>query len=135
MRAFRTAVSVFLLLLGASLAVAAVLDTQDGLALRLVMVLCGILLVEAGAWRRSNPFLPCERRNHLLRAEVDGLIGLVRLLESSTRRARASGTPEHWAEALRIHERLHESVERMKEMAGRRKVAVGESGGAAALHR
>jgi len=133
LRHLRTAVSILLLLLGTALAVAAVLDTGDEPGVRVLMALCGILLVEAGASKRADLFLPSQRHNHALREEVDALVALVRLLESETVRARTSGSPERWGECNRLHGRLHDSVERVKELVGRADEDRAASGRPAAL--
>jgi len=86
---------------------------------RLAIVLVGILIIEAGVWGLTNPFLPSERRYLELRDEVDGFILLVRALNQAGLDARASGTGESWRRVCGVMDEMHASVDHMAELAGK----------------
>lgn len=86
---------------------------------RLGIVLVGILVIEAGVWGLTNPFLPSERKYLGLRAEVDDFILLVRALNQTTLDARATGDAETWARVKDILGYMHDSVDDMGELAGK----------------
>lgn len=97
----------------------AVLFVEDRRTLILV-VLLGILLIEAGVWKLSNPFLPTERRFNELRLEVDQFMELVRELNAAAMEARESvDDPAAWARYRNTLATMHASVERMGRAAGR----------------
>lgn len=73
----------------------------------------GLLIAVLGFLYGVNPFFTSERRYLSLRAEVDDFIGLVRLLNRAV-------VAEEGGEALgRLNGKMHESVERMMEKAGK----------------
>jgi len=97
----------------------AVLFLEDRRSMILV-VLLGILLIEAGVWKLSNPFLPTERRFNALRLEVDQFMELVRELNGSAIEALSSeGDRGSWARFRNTLATMHASVVRMGEAAGR----------------
>jgi hypothetical protein len=97
----------------------AVLFLEDRRTMILV-VLLGILLIEAGVWKLSNPFLPTERRFNALRLEVDQFMELVRELNGSAVEALSGeGNRRAWARFRNTLATMHASVERMGEAAGR----------------
>jgi hypothetical protein len=99
----------------------AVLFLEDRRTMILV-VLLGILLIEAGVWKLSNPFLPTERRFNALRLEVDQFMELVRELNGSAIEALSGeGNASAWARFRNTLATMHASVERMGEAAGRGK--------------
>lgn len=86
----------------------------------ILVVLLGILLIEAGVWKLSNPFLPTERRFNELRLEVDQFMELVRELNGSAMEARGpEGDAGSWARFRNTIATMHASVERMGQAAGR----------------
>jgi hypothetical protein len=86
----------------------------------ILVVLLGILLIEAGVWKLSNPFLPTERRFNELRLEVDQFMELVRELNGSAVEARGvDGDAGSWARFRNTIATMHASVERMGEAAAR----------------
>lgn len=96
----------------------AVLFVDDRQTLILV-VLLGILLIEAGVWKLSNPFLPTERRFNELRLEVDQFMELVRELNTAGIEARKDDDAAAWARFENTLATMHASVERMAAAAGR----------------
>lgn len=86
----------------------------------ILVVLLGILLIEAGVWKLSNPFLPTERRFNELRLEVDQFMELVRELNGAAMEARGpEGDEGSWARFRNTIATMHASVERMGQAAGR----------------
>ncbi len=79
----------------------------------LVGVACGLGIAILGFAYGGYPFLTSEREYSDLRREVEDFIGLVRRLN----RAGAAGSGEELDSAKAA---MHESVERMAELAGRR---------------
>lgn len=97
----------------------AVLFLEDRRTMILV-VLLGILFIEAGVWKLSNPFLPTERRFNALRLEVDQFMELLRELNGSAIEALSGeGNASAWARFRNTLATMHASVERMGEAAGR----------------
>lgn len=108
-------------ILGTALVFAAILvpALAINLQLQIAVVLVGILIIEAGVWKLTAKILPNERKYLALRAEVDSFISRVRTLNAQGMRLRENDTEEN-REALReTVAALHESVDRMAEVAGR----------------
>ena len=120
MRRFRKLIDVSIPIIGAVVVFLAVLLIPDfNLQERLVTVLIGILMIEAGVWKLTSPFLPSERRFVELRKEVDGFILLVRDLNEAGLEARASDTSGSWLRVRGVMDAMHGSVEHMGELAGK----------------
>ena len=79
----------------------------------LIGVACGLAIAILGFAYGGYPFLTSEREYSALRREVEGFIALVRRLN----RAGAAGSGEELESAKTA---MHESVERMAELAGKR---------------
>lgn len=108
-------------ILGTILVFAAVLVPTIALNLQLqiAVVLLGLLIIEAGVWQLAPKLLPNERKYLSLRAEVEGFISRIRLLNTQAVNLRTEGndaTREAFRETL---EALHAAVDRMAEVAGR----------------
>ncbi len=88
------------------------------LQLQIVIALAGVLMIEAGVWKLTSPFLPSERKYEALRGQVDEFIDLVRRLNRAVLESDSeSGEPsEAVQEAL---DSMHASVEKMGILAGR----------------
>jgi hypothetical protein len=118
-RVLRTALSLLLAVLGLAVVIAAVVaDPSPGVVPEILMVLTGLLLIEAAGWRKSNPWLPSTRRFDDLREEVEAFLPLIRRLNSASIRARKTGNPRDIQAAAMVADAMHASVERMKEAAG-----------------
>ncbi len=80
---------------------------------RVGVVSVGMLLLAAGAWYSDNPYFKNKRRYLTLRAEVDGFIALVRELNA------AGGARKPQGELDRVNAAMHESVDRIAQLAGK----------------
>lgn len=121
MRTIRKAVELGTPILGMVTVFAAVLlIPPSNLQIQLVTVLVGVLLIEAGVWRLTNPFLPNERQFLPLREEVDDFIDLVRQLNKAAidRNSNEEGTEEADTMLEETLADLHSSVRRMGQLAG-----------------
>jgi hypothetical protein len=109
----------------------AVLFGPQSLQLQVLLVLIGVLILEAGVWGLTSTFLPNERRYLSLREEGDHFLGLIRELNAA---AIAKGEGEEDDKLFReTRARMHSSVERMAELAGQDDVAIAEEAEALAL--
>ncbi len=121
MRTIRKAVELGTPIVGMITVFAAVLLIPPAnLQIQLVTVLVGVLLIEAGVWGLTNPFLPNERHYLSLREEVDDFIDLVRQLNAAAIEKRMLGDSTEqvngaFEETLAD---LHSSVRRMGQLAG-----------------
>ena len=120
MRALRRAITASLPIVGMILVFAAILlpSISLNLQLQILVALIGIILIEAGVWGLTAKVLPSERKFIALRAEVDHFIGLVRELNARAVVLKRKDTPEHQGEFDQALSALHDSVERMGEVAG-----------------
>ncbi len=108
-----------------------VLFGPDSLQLQVLLVLIGVLILEAGVWGLTSTFLPNERRFLSLREEGDHFLGLIRDLNAA---AIARGEGEEDDKRFReTRARMHTSVERMAELAGQDDVAIAAEAEALAL--
>ncbi len=117
MQRLRVTLKILLPLAGMMVAFVGVVYFQEDSA-RLLSVLAGILLVEAGVWNIANRVLPSSRRYLQLRAEVEGFVSRIPGLNSAAVDARTSGDPGDWERYRRVLTELHQSVDRMGEVAG-----------------
>jgi hypothetical protein len=118
MRKLRKAVDVGLPIVGVIVVLSAVLLFYD-MYTQIALVVIGVLLIEAGIWKLASPLLPSQRRHQALRAEVDTFVGLVRDLNTAALEREGARGPEAEAEFAAVRERMHASVERMAEYAGK----------------
>ena len=121
MRTIRKAVELGTPILGMLTVFAAVLLIPPAhLQIQLVIVLVGVLLIEAGVWGLTTPFLPNERQFLSLREEVDDFIDLVRQLNKVAieRRLLEDGTEKVNQAFEDTLADLHSSVRRMGQLAG-----------------
>ncbi len=85
---------------------------------RILSVLVGILLVEAGVWNLAARILPSTRRHLQLRAEVEGFVARIPELNAVAVDARSSNSPHDWERYRAVLSELHASVDRMGQFAG-----------------
>jgi len=89
------------------------------LQLQIIVVLVGLLILEAGVWRLTEKILPNERKYTALREEVDAFIDRIRVLNAQGGKLRAEETVAELEAFQNTISALHESVDRMAELAGR----------------
>lgn len=121
MRNLRRTLAIGLPILGMILVFVAILMPSIALNLRLqiLVVLVGLLIIEAGVWRLTAKVLPNERKFLALRAEVEGFIDRIRVLNAygiNLRESDSEVTREAFKETV---DALHAAVDRMAEVAGR----------------
>jgi hypothetical protein len=91
---------------------------------RVLVVLLGLVLLQAGVWRLTQSLFPDERRYRPLRQETDYFVTLVRRLNRAAL-AEERGTAGAADELDRIHHEMHHSVDRMRRLAGRTEEELG----------
>lgn len=121
MRHLRKAISVGFPILGMVLVFTAILvpTISLNLQLQIIVVLVGLLILEAGVWRLTEKILPNERKYTALREEVDAFIDRIRVLNAQGGKLRAEETVAELEAFQNTISALHESVDRMAELAGR----------------
>ncbi len=115
-RKIRNAMEIAIPLLGMGIIFLSVLFAPDSLQIQVLLVLFGVLILEAGVWGLTSGILPNERRYFGLRDEGDHFIGLIRDLNAAAV-ARKKGDEEDGSFQNTL-EQMHGSVERMAELAG-----------------
>ena len=118
MRTFRRAIELGLPILGMAVVFGGVLFVPPtSLQIQVLVILVGVLILEAGVWGLTSQILPNERHYIALRDEGDHFINLIRNLNAAAlaRKAGLEGSDEHFEEALAA---MHASVERMAGLAG-----------------
>lgn len=119
MRAIRKFLSGAVPIIGVAIVFSAILFiSPERQQLQIIAVIVGVVLITAGAWKVTNPFLPSERRYTALRAEVNRFLDHVRELNAAAARSRDEGSPEARTRYERALGALHRSVDRMGEVAG-----------------
>ncbi len=98
---------------------AVVLISDVNLQTRIMTVLVGVLMIQAGVWKLTSPFLRNDRKYPELREEVEGFIGRVRSLNDAAVDACDAGADEPRVRFHGIRDAMHESVDRMAELAGK----------------
>lgn len=121
MRSIRKILAIGLPILGTVIVFAAILVPPISLNLnvQILVVLLGLLIIEAGVWRLTAKILPNERRYLGLRSEVERFIGLIRVLNAQALRLEAEESEtakENYKETI---DAMHAAVDRMVEVAGR----------------
>jgi hypothetical protein len=87
------------------------------LQIQIIVVLVGVLILEAGVWGLTGQLLPNERTYVALREEGDHFISLIRNLNAAAvaRKTGLEGGDQRFEEALSA---MHASVDRMGGLAG-----------------
>lgn len=95
---------------------------QDSLQIQVVVVLAGVLILEAGVWGLTTGILPNERRYLALREEGDHFLSLIRVLNQAAveRNRGRTGASGKFQEAVNL---MHASVVRMADVAGQEHAA------------
>ena len=96
---------------------------SSSLQIQVVVVLIGVLILEAGVWGLTSGILPNERRYLALREEGDHFLGLIRLLNQAAveKNHGVTGASGRFQEAVRL---MHASVLRMANVAGQKHAVV-----------
>ena len=115
-RKIRRAMEIVIPLFGIGIIFLSVLFPSDSLQIQVLLVLVGVLILEAGVWGLTSGLLPNERRYLGLREEGDHFIGLIRDLNAAAV-ARKTGAEDNGS-FQRALEQMHGSVERMAKLAG-----------------
>jgi len=103
-------------LLGMSTIFLSVLFGPESLQIQVLLVLVGVLILEAGVWGLTSGLLPNERHYVALREEGDHFIELIRELNAATVVQKEGGEDDgSFGRAL---QKMHGSVDRMGELAG-----------------
>jgi hypothetical protein len=121
LRKLRKILALGFTLLGTVLVFLAILVPAISLHLQLqvLVVLVGLLIIEAGVWRLTSAVLPEERKYAALRTEVNAFVERVRLLNAHGVKLQTRDdelTREDFRETLNA---LHDAVDRIAEVAGR----------------
>lgn len=121
MRKLRKILALGFTLLGTVLVFLAILvpAISQHLQLQVLVVLVGVLIIEAGVWRLTSAVLPEERKYAALRTEVNAFVERVRLLNAHGVKLQTRDdeiTREEFRETLNA---LHAAVDRIAEVAGR----------------
>lgn len=106
------------------------LGTPLSISAQMPLVLVGILLLEAGVWGMSTKVLPEERRFTDLRDEGENMIDLMRELNSAAL-GRDEGSEDD-TRFLVAMKQMHDSVDRMGEVASQENVKGADSSADAA---
>ena len=130
-RKIRRGIEIALPILGMGIVFASVLFGPDNLQLQVLLVLVGVLILEAGVWGLTGGILPNERRYLGLREEGDHFLGLIRLINEAAV-ARDEGREDD-ARFRETRAQMHTSVERMAELADQDDVAEMEAAEVAAV--
>lgn len=117
-RAIRRSVEWGLPLAGSVFVFAAIIFFLDPM-IQVVIAAAGILMIQAGMWRLTQPVLPSERKYQALRREVDHFILLVRRLNAAALGIREIDSPETRSVFEAAQERMRESFDRMAVLAGK----------------
>lgn len=117
---FRSVIDGALAIIGTiTVFLAVVLISDVNLQTRIITVLVGVLMIQAGVWKLTSPFLRNDRKYPELREEVDGFIVHIRSLNDAAVEARDVGTDGPRVRFHGIRDAMHESVDRMAELAGK----------------
>ena len=120
-RTIRRGMEIAIPLLGMGIIFGSVLFGPNSLQLQVLLVLIGVLILEAGVWGLTSGILPSERRYLGLREEGDHFLRLIRVLNAA-----AVARDEGQEDDTRFREtqaQMHTSVDRMAELAGQEAVA------------
>ena len=117
-RVLRQIIDTGLPLLGVCVTLGAVLFLE-ALHVRVAIVVLGLLLIETGVWKLAHQLLPSERQFHSLRSEGERFLLLIRHLNDAALALQDHDGPETREAFADVREMMHQSVERMAEVAGK----------------
>lgn len=117
-RKVRRGIDVGLPLLGMAVIFGSVLfGSPSQLQIQVILLLVGVLILEAGVWGVTNALLPNERRYPALRQEADHFLDLVRQLNSAAI-AKEEDRREGYKRFRNCLDQMRSSVDRMAKVAG-----------------
>lgn len=118
-RGYRKTVEIGLPILGMLVVFGGVIFVSPTeLQIQLLVVLAGVMMIEAGVWGMTKAILPNERRFVALREEGNRFIGLIRILNAAKVIDLREGS-DHTRRAVAVAlEEMHDSVRTMGELAG-----------------
>ena len=117
-RTIRRILEIALPVAGMGIIFLAVLFGSDSLQLQVLLVLLGILILEAGVWGLASRILPDERRFLRLREEGEHFVTLIRELNAAAvAKKEGDGSAEYEKRFRDALEQMHASVRRMGEVA------------------
>ena len=119
MTTIRNLFNISLLIAGIVVILTSSLLVQE-MRIRALIVLGGILLIQASVWGLANRVLPDRRQFNLLRREIDAFIALCRQLNSVALAIKADNLQE-------LHDDFNEIQTRMLEKVGHITVAAGQT--------
>jgi hypothetical protein len=87
---------------------------------QLAVVLVGLMCIELGVWQLAHHLLPNDRRFHALRRELDAFVECSRQLNQAALAIQINDTPEQRAAFDDLRRALHQSVDVIAAVAGKR---------------
>ncbi|MGH7461123.1 MAG: hypothetical protein ACREMA_08850 [Longimicrobiales bacterium] len=89
------------------------------LGVQIALVLLGLIIIDAGIWKLTQPLLPNQRQHYGLRMEVDNFLVLVRRLNEIATSQNEHDSPAAHAAFRDVVMALHDSVGRIERQAGK----------------
>jgi hypothetical protein len=118
MRKLRRVVDMIVPFIGIALVLGAVLFIVE-LRFQVIVVILGILVIEAGIWKVAHPLLPEERRYLALRKEGDDFIRLIRRLNLAALELKTGGSPVAVQQVEQLRAEMTQAIDRMVQVAGK----------------
>jgi hypothetical protein len=118
MRNLRRIVDMIIPFIGIALVLGAVLFIVQ-LRIQVIVVILGILVIEAGIWKVAHPLLPEERRYLALRQEGDDFIRLIRRLNHAAIDLKTGGSPVAVQQVDQLRSEMVMAIDRMVRVAGK----------------
>jgi hypothetical protein len=103
---------------GSSIIFLAILFLYDPVV-QIAVAAVGVLMIQAGIWKLTQPILPSERQYQALRREVDYFIGLVRRLNAAALGVKESDNQSTRYAFDEAQQLMRESYDRMTQLAGK----------------
>jgi hypothetical protein len=128
LRILRQRLDTGLSILGVVVILSAVLFVRE-LRSQVAIVVLGMLLLEVGVWKLAHYVLPSERQYLALRGETDRFLALVRQLHAAALLVQAQDAPAHRHAFEAVRCAMHQTVERMCEVAGKTHADLAAEGG------
>lgn len=118
MRSIRRIVNILIPFIGIAVVLSAVLFIVE-LRVQVIVVILGILIIEAGVWKVAHPLLPEERRFIALRKEGDDFIRLIRRLNQAAVDLKTGGSPVAVDHVEQLRAEMIQAIDRMIRVAGK----------------